>query len=260
MDPGTLVGIGLALAAIFGSMIMEGGNPVVLFAPSPLLLVFVGTLGVGIAGGLLKEGLNMFKVLKSALLTKPLPPDKAIEQVVFFAETARKEGLLALEEAARNIEDDFIKKGIQMAVDGIDPEEVQEILEGDISSMQERHKHGAKFFSDLGGYAPTLGILGTVIGLVHVLGHLSSPNSLGPMIASAFTATLWGVLSANVFWIPISNKLKRASSIEVRNKELILDGILAIQAGGSPRMIEKKLLSYLPPSEREIIQQRKKAA
>jgi chemotaxis protein MotA len=116
--------------------------------------------------------------------------------------------------------------------------------------MQARHRQGAKFFHNMGGYAPTIGIIGTVIGLIHVLGSLSSPEKLGPLIGSAFTATLWGVMSANIIWIPIENKLKRLSEIEVHNKLLILDGILAIQAGDSPRMVEQQLLTYVAPKDR----------
>ena len=134
-----------------------------------------------------------------------------IARLVELAEVARREGLLALEKAATEVEDPFFKRGIEMTVDGNDPEEIREILEAEIHSLQQRHKAGAKFFSDMGGFAPTLGILGTVIGLIHVLANLSNPAVLGPAIAEAFTATLWGVLTANLFWLPISNKLKRAS-------------------------------------------------
>jgi chemotaxis protein MotA len=137
-----------------------------------------------------------------------------------------------------------------MTVDGNDPEEIRDILEGEIDALRERHKVGAKFFADMGGFAPTLGIIGTVVGLIHVLGNLSNPDALGPAIASAFTATLWGVMSANIVWIPIANKLKRSSQHEVQGRRLILDGILAIQAGNSPRMVQAKLQAYLPPKDR----------
>ena len=139
-----------------------------------------------------------------------------------------------------------------MAVDGSDPEEIREVLELDIEALKTRHRTTAKFFADMAGFAPTMGIIGTVMGLLHVLQNLNSPGTLGPMIASAFTATLWGVMQANVFWLPISNRLKRASQVEVHHMELLLEGILAIQAGSNPRAVEQRLLSYLSPQEQQL--------
>jgi chemotaxis protein MotA len=182
-----------------------------------------------------------------------------IGRLVELAEVARREGLLALEKAATEVDDPFFKRGIEMTVDGNDPEEIRDILEGEIHSLEQRHKAGAKFFNDMSGYAPTLGILGTVIGLIHVLANLSNPQVLGPAIAEAFIATLWGVLSANLFWLPISNKLKRSSQQEAQGRRLVMDGILAIQAGNSPRMVQSKLLSYLPPKDREDVRTQKAA-
>jgi chemotaxis protein MotA len=126
--------------------------------------------------------------------------------------------------------------------------------------MKARHKIGAKYFADMAGFAPTMGIIGTVMGLLHVLQNLSTPATLGPMIAAAFTATLWGVMQANVFWLPLSNKLKRTSEVEVRRMELLLEGILAIQAGANPRVVEQRLLSYLSPSEQEAAKEAREAA
>jgi chemotaxis protein MotA len=180
--------------------------------------------------------------------------------VVSFAEKARRQGLLALEDEARQIDDAFLRKGIEMAVDGSDPEEIRDILEQDVDAMKARHRTGAKFFADMAGFAPTMGIIGTVMGLLHVLQNLSTPATLGPMIAAAFTATLWGVMQANVFWLPLSNKLKRTSEIEVRRMELLLEGILAIQAGANPRVVEQRLLSYLSPSEQEAAKEARQAA
>ena len=259
MDPGTFAGIALALGCLFGSVVMEGGNPAAIIAPGPMILVFGGTFGVAMASGLLKDATGIANILKGALLAKKHEPDEAIKQVVSFAERARREGLLALEESAKTIDDPFLKKGIELAVDGTDPEELREILENEIGSMKARHKVGMKFFENMGGFAPTLGILGTVMGLVHVLENLSEPGKLGPLISSAFIATLWGVLSANIFWLPMANKLKRTSEIEVHHRELLLEGILSIQAGANPRVIEQKLLTYLAPKEREALDKSKAA-
>jgi chemotaxis protein MotA len=250
MDPAALVGILVGFGAIFLSVIMEGGNPAAVVAPGPMIIVLGGTMGAAMASGLMSDASGMVKLMKNALLAKKHTPDESIRQVVSFAEKARREGLLALEEAAKTIEDPFLKKGIELAVDGTDPEELREILENEIHSMKARHKAGAKFFENLGGFAPTLGIIGTVFGLVHVLENLSDPGKLGPLISGAFIATLWGVMSANILWLPIGNRLKRISEVEVHERELVLEGILSIQAGANPRVIEQKLLSYLAPKQR----------
>jgi chemotaxis protein MotA len=260
VDPASFTGIGLALFSLFVAMIMDGGNPAALIAPSSILLTFGGTIGAATAGMLMSDAKGLPTILKSALTTKVTAPDDAVTTVVSFAEKARRQGLLALEEEARNIDDAFLRKGIEMAVDGTDPEEIREILGNDLDAMKARHRAGAKFFGDMGGFAPTMGIIGTVMGLLHVLQNLSTPSTLGPMIAAAFTATLWGVMQANVFWIPISNKLKRASEVEVRRMELLLEGILAIQAGANPRVVEQRLLSYLSPKEQAAAREAREAA
>lgn len=250
MDPGTLAGIGLALAAVFGSMVLEGGNPAALIEPSAMILVFGGTFGAAMAGFLLKDTTGIVGVIKHALLGKTHESDEAVNTLVDFAQKARREGLLALEDAAKDVHDPFLKKGIELAVDGTDPEELREILENDIASLKARHKVGAKFFADLGGFAPTLGIIGTVLGLIHMLENLKDPSSAGPSIAVAFTATLWGVMTANLFWLPLGNKLKRMSETEVHHMELVLEGVLAIQSGANPRVIEERLLAFMAPKQR----------
>jgi chemotaxis protein MotA len=259
MDPGTLAGIALGFVAIFASMVMEGGNPAAIIAPGPMLLVFGGTFGVAMASGLLKDATGIANIFKSALLTKKHETNESIAQLVSFAEKARREGLLALEEAARSVDDPFLKKGLELAVDGTDPEELRDILENELHSMKARHKVGQKFMENMGGFAPTLGIIGTVLGLVHVLENLQDPGKLGPLISSAFIATLWGVMSANILWLPMGNKLKRVSELEAHHRELVIEGILAIQSGANPRVIEQKLLTYLPPKERDGVEKEKAA-
>lgn len=250
VDRATPIGIVLALVAIIGSMVMDGGNPASLLSPTSLILVFGGTVGAALAGTLLRDFKGLAPVVKNALAGRVESSHEAITRMVAFAEAARRDGLLALEEEASDVVDPFFRKAIEMAVDGVDAEQIQLVLEKEIDSMRARHRRGAKFFRDMGGFAPTIGILGTVLGLIRVLGNLSSPEKLGPLIGAAFTATLWGVLTANVIWIPIENKLKRLSEMEVQNRLLIMDGILAIQAGDSPRMVEQQLLSYVAPRER----------
>jgi len=246
MDPATIVGIVLAFAAIFGSMILEGGNPVAIFLIPPLVLVFVGTAGAGLAGGLLSDFKTSLGALKNALTAKPVTADATVEVIVRLAETARREGLLALEGQVADVEDGFLKGGLQSAIDGADPEELAEILYAKIETKRAADKQAAKLYSDMGGYAPTIGIIGTVIGLVHVLENLSEPAKLGHLIAGAFVATLWGVLSANVLWLPIASRLKRLSEVECHQMELVVEGVLAIQSGTSPRVVQAKLESFLP--------------
>ncbi|HZU80888.1 MAG TPA: MotA/TolQ/ExbB proton channel family protein [Acidimicrobiales bacterium] len=246
LDRMTPIACGAALAAIMLAMIMDGSNPAVLFKPAPLILVFGGTLMASAAGFMKSDVKSIKAVLMQAIGSPEASPTESIAQIVSLAEVARKEGLLSLEKAAGEIDDPFFRKGLEMTVDGVDPEEIEDILEGEISQLQERHRMGAKFFQDMGGFSPTLGIIGTVVGLIHVLGALNDPNAIGPAIGSAFTATLWGVLAANIFWLPISNKLKRASELEVTSKRLIVEGLLAVQAGSSPRMIQARLQAYVP--------------
>lgn len=250
MDRMTPMAVGGALVAVFFSMIVDGSSPTLLFKPAPMILVFGGTALASCAGFMKNDVTKIKDVVKTAMGVPEDTPDESIAKLVGLAELARREGLLALDKAAEAVDDPFFRRGLQMTADGIDPEEIQDILEGDIIAMKERHKMGAKFFGDMGGFSPTLGIIGTVIGLIHVLANLSNPNVIGPAIGSAFTATLWGVLAANIFWLPISNKLKRASELEVHRKRMVLDGLLAIQAGSSPRLIQTRLQSYLSTTER----------
>lgn len=246
MDPATLAGIGLAIAIVFVSMIMEGGNPAAMFLVPPMLLVFVGTIGAVMAGGLLKDALSIPKLIQKALLAKPAAPGDLVSTVVSLAEKARKEGLLALEDATKTVDNQFLKNGLQMAIDGTDPEEVRDILEAEIDVKRKGDKRDSKIFADMGGYAPTVGIIGTVLGLIHVLENLSEPDKLGHLIAGAFVATLWGVLTANLIWLPISNRIKRLSEHECAQMELVVEGVSAIQSGVNPRVVAQKLKSLMP--------------
>jgi chemotaxis protein MotA len=245
VDLATLIGIVVAFTAIMVSTVMEGGNPASIIAPPALLLVFVGTFGVAMACGTMADMTTSLKAVKNALLTKAHTADGTIGAVMELAERARREGLLSLEEAVKTVNDPFLKKGIEMAVDGTDPDELREILDAEITAVRQRGKSSSQLFESMGGFAPTLGIIGTVLGLVHVLENLSQPDKLGHLIAGAFLATLWGVMSANVFWLPIASKLKRITEIQCHHMEIVLEGVLSVQAGSNPRIIEQKLLSLL---------------
>jgi chemotaxis protein MotA len=247
MDIASIVGIGLAFAMIFGSQIMEGGSPSSIIMIPPMMLVFGGTFGAAMAGGILKDATGFIGQFKKALTAKPTAPGPLVDAVVKMAERARREGLLALEDAAKEVEHPFLRRGLMLAIDGTDPEELNEILHGEVEAKRKADHAGAKIFADMGGYAPTIGIIGTVLGLVHVLENLSEPAELGHLIAGAFVATLWGVLTANVVWLPIGNRLKRLSELECAQMELAIEGIMSIQAGANPRLVAQRLKSLLPP-------------
>jgi chemotaxis protein MotA len=252
MDPATLIGIALAMGALLVTMLLEGSSPMAIILLPPLLLVFGGTFGAAIAGSAMADVKKMGGWFKQALMPAKVPPiADRIATLVSLAEKARKEGLLALEAQVKDIDDPFLKRGLQMGIDGTDPEELRTVLEGEISAKKSEDKVAAKFFTAMGGYAPTIGIIGTVVGLIHVLENLSSPESLGPLIASAFVATLWGVLSANLFWLPMGAKITRISELQAAQMELLVEGITEIQAGTSPRAVRQKLTALVPPSEVE---------
>jgi chemotaxis protein MotA len=247
MDISSIGGIGLAFIAIFAAQFMEGGSPSSLFLVPPLVLVFGGTIGAAMAGGVLKDTTGMIGALKKAMTAKPQNAGGLVDTMVKMAERARREGLLALEEAAKEIQDPFLRRGLELAIDGTDPEELSEILHAEVAAKKKADKTAAKIFADMGGYAPTIGIIGTVLGLIHVLANLSEPSELGKLIASAFVATLWGVLTANVIWLPIGNRLNRISGLECEQMELAIEGVMAIQAGSNPRLVAQRLRSLLPP-------------
>lgn len=251
MDRAAPIGIVLGLAAILVANVMEGGSPMALLALPPILLVFGGTLGAAVAGGTLDDAKRAMASFKRAMVWKQAPTAELVPVVVSLADKARREGLLMLEEAVRDVDDDYLKRGVSLAVDGTDPDELREILEAELHAKRLGDKQAAKFFNAMGGYAPTIGIIGTVMGLVHVLENLAEPEKLGHLIAGAFLATLWGVLSANMVWLPIGSRLLRISELEAGRMELVIEGVMAIQAGSNPRVVAQRLKSLLPAAERE---------
>jgi chemotaxis protein MotA len=250
MDAAPAIGIGAGFAVVVTANVLEGGNPMSLILGPPLLLVFGTSILVSIAGGTMMDAKNIVPSLKRAFTGKVEPAASVIPEVVSLAERARREGLLALEESLATIDDPFLVKGVTMAIDGTDPEELREILEFEVHAKRGEDRQSAKFFADCGAYAPTIGIIGTVMGLVHVLENLAAPEELGHLIAGAFVATLWGVTSANVIWLPLSSRLKRLGELECARMEIAIEGVAAIQAGSNPRIIAQKLQSLVPSSQR----------
>jgi chemotaxis protein MotA len=248
----TPVGILVALGSIIISMIMDHGKPTALINIPSMLLVFGGTIGVAIAGVSRKDLKTVRGSLKVALRKgESWSADDFTQHLLDASIVARTESLLSLQRGLPEaVTDPFVKSGVELITMTSDPDQVRDVLDAEVVGMRSRHRVGIKFFQDMGGFAPTIGILGTVIGLVRVLGNLSEPSELGAAIASAFTATLWGVMSANVFWIPISNKLKRLSDDEVRRKELAIEGLIAVQEGLFGSKLRDRLYPFLAPRDR----------
>jgi len=250
MDPATIIGIVLAVVSILIGLLMDGGNPASMILPSAVVIVVGGTLGGAIATGLLPDAIAAMKAVVPTLTGTAVDSAAAVETVVQFADQARREGLLSLEEAARTVEDPFLRKGIQLAVDGTDPDELRDILEMEIAAKRAEDRTKVEFFTQLATFGPTMGVIGTIMGLIGVLENLSTPETLGPLIASAFLTTLYGVVIANLVCTPIGKRLARLADLEAKHMELVLEGVLSVQAGSNPRMVEQKLQSFLPPGSR----------
>jgi len=253
MDLATVIGLLVAWGALIVALLMEGGRVADLANPSAFVIVAGGTLGATTISFSMKQLLGLPGILRNAFLCKDTDLTEIIRTMVEFARKARREGILALEEEAKGVDNKFLQMGIQLVVDGTPSEMVREILETEIVSLQERHKVGQSIFSTMGGFAPTLGIIGTVMGLIHMLASLDEPGKMGPAIAAAFVATLYGVAFANLMFLPIGTKLKSRTAEEIIAYDMMIEGILSIQAGDNPRMVEAKMLAYLPPKLRQSL-------
>ncbi len=249
MDLATIIGLvgafGLMIAAI-----MYGG-PITAFidVPSVLLVLFgsVAIMAVGYPASKLKSAVS---VLLNAIRSTPRSLEQVLQLMREMSSRARREGVLVLEDMANDQEDPFLKKGIQMVVDGHDPSAIEEVLYNEVDKITERHKDGSGFYEDLGAFAPAMGMIGTLIGLVQMLQKLDDPSAIGPAMAVALLTTLYGAVIANVFALPVAKKLKIRSGEEVAEKMLIIQGLLSILAGESPRFLVDRLNAQLPPAER----------
>lgn len=262
MDPATIGGLVLAVLLIYVAILVEGADPMSVFIIAPMILVFGGTIGASFASSTLKDSVHALKTLPKWVLFKQPDASTTVETVVGLADRARREGLLSLEDAARTVEDPFLREGLQAAIDGTDPDDLRDMLESRILSKRGEDKTSGKFFNTMGGYAPTIGIVGTVVSLIHVLENLNNPDELGHMIGAAFAATLWGLFSANLMWLPLGARILRCSELEVAHMELTVEGLLAIQAGANPRLVGQRLRSLMPPADvaRAAAKDGKKAA
>lgn len=253
MDVATLLGLALAVAAILGTVIMEGGDLASYLSPSATLIIVGGTLAALLVSFPMERVRTLPKVIAKALFAPKQDPVQMIELLVSMVERARREGLLSLEQLADKVPDRFVRSGVLMVVDGFQPEVVRAVMENDIAALEQRHQAGSSMLDAMGGYSPTMGIIGTVLGLVTVLSNLDDPSELGHSIATAFIATLMGVAFANLIWLPLAGKLKLRSKEEVAIRELVLEGLAALQAGENPRAVRAKLQAFLSPTAREAV-------
>jgi chemotaxis protein MotA len=232
---------------------------VVLNVPA-ILIVLVGTLGATIAACGLPAHIRLPKLYMKAIMPPDLDLVGRVNEIVGYAEKARRDGLLALDEAVKDIKDPFTQKGVQLVVDGTDPDLVYAVLDAENEAMRKRHTANRAPFMQAGALAPTMGIVGTVFGLVNVMNNLNQPSTLGPLIAAAFIATLLGVGSANIVFLPMANRLKELSEAEMHFREMTLEGILGIQAGDNPRVVAEKLYAFVPPGDRPTEEEQAAAA
>jgi len=257
MDIATLFGLILGVVFLYLGM-TGGGNSIRLYYDLPSIMI---TVGGSFCSMLINFPLSQFvsglKSIKWAFFTKALSVSEVINNLVGFAEKARREGLLALEEEAQQSGDPFLQKGIQLVVDGTDPELVKDILEIELAFLEERHKANKTFFDSWAALAPAFGMIGTIIGLIQMLSNLQDVSSIGPAMAVALVTTFYGAIMANFIFIPISGKLAIRSGEEVLVRQIMIEGILSIQAGENPRIVEEKLKSFLPPKERAAVRRKK---
>ncbi|TJY42045.1 flagellar motor protein [Cohnella pontilimi] len=244
MDKTTVFGILAGLLALIGGFLWEGGHWRGLFEKTAVLIVFGGTFAATAVSFPWSRLRRIPASLRIAFRSGEEDAGQLVEDIVELATVARREGVLALESRIVEHPNRFLRDGLQMVVDGTDPELNRQILEVEIDGVEQRMEQQAKIFESAGGFAPTMGIIGTVMGLIHVLGNLSEPSALGPSIAVAFTATLYGVASANILYLPIAAKIRSRAAEQVHTHELMLEGILAIQAGENPNLIRKKLTAF----------------
>lgn len=250
MDKASLIGLVLGIGAVLGGQALEGGSLHSIIQFTAAVIVFGGTFGAVFLSFPLEIVLAGFRDLKNVIKEPPQDPGKIIQQITAYANKARKEGILSLEKETKNVDDPFLAKALTMAVDGVEPHLIREAMETELTYLDEHGKMSAKIFQSAGGYAPTIGILGAVLGLIHVMENLNDPSKLGAGIAVAFVATVYGVGSANLLFIPFSTKLQVRHRHKMILKEMMLEGIVAVSTGENPRLIEEKLNSFLPEIEK----------
>lgn len=245
MDILSIVGLIVAFGAILGGQTLEGGHIGSLINGPAALIVFGGTVGAVMIQSPLKVFMSSLRMSLWVLMPPKLQGDQSIERIMEWSNIARKEGLLGLEDIAENETDPFAQKGLQLLVDGSEPDVIRRVMEVDLEAKEHHGNQAAKVFEGLGGYCPTVGIIGAVMGLIHVMGNLADPSKLGSGIATAFVATIYGVGLANLLFLPIASKLKALVHAQTQLNEMIIEGVISIAEGENPRNIETKLQGFV---------------
>lgn len=255
MDLGTIIGVAAGFILILMSIITSGGSLLSYLNLPSFIMVLGGSFAAMLVANPMSRMLGIMRFLNHALRTPDWQEERIINELVGFSERARREGLLALEDNLDQVEDEFMRKGIQLVVDGTDPDIIKNILYNDLNQIQSRHEVGIKIFDDWGKIAPAFGMIGTLAGLIAMLANLEDSSSIGSGMALALITTMYGAIFANLVLIPIKSKLEDRDREETRVKEVIIEGILSIQSGDNPRILLEKLVSFLPPRQREVIRQ-----
>ncbi len=250
MDLATILGLVLSFGLVVSAM-MSGGSPLIFVDLPSMMIVFGGTIGATLVNYPLPVAIKLISVIRKAFATKVATHASVIDQFMDYANRARREGILSLEPIVKTLDDQYLKKGLQLTVDGLEPASIESIMQGEIASRENRHGMGVELVLALATYAPALGMIGTVIGLVQMLQNMSDPNAIGPAMAVALITTFYGAVLANLVFLPMAGKLKHRSKEEVNIMEMQLEGIVAIARGENPRIILEKLSSYLPPQQRK---------
>lgn len=251
MDIATIAGLALGIGAVIVSYLMEGGSLTAVLQIPAMILVIFGTIGAATVTTSIDTLKNIPSLIKISLFGKMDEPLDLISKIVSMAEKARREGILGLESDLKTAANPFFRKAIQLVIDGTEVTALRNILETEVAYISGRHKTGQSFFGKLGGFSPTLGIIGTVLGLINTLSNTEDASKMAEKIAAAFIATLWGVALANLLYLPIADKLKYRNEEEMKSLELIIEGVISIQSGENPRIIKTKLLSFVTPSIRK---------
>jgi chemotaxis protein MotA len=249
MDIATIVGVISAFGLVLMAIFMGGGLNIFINVPA-LMIVVGGTLGVTMINYPLKEVLGVLKVVRKALFSRTIAVKELIERFINFANKTRREGILALESELKGVQDEFLKKGVQLSIDGLEPQEIKDILDTEIDFIKSRHNLGAEVFTTMGTFAPAMGMIGTLIGLVQMLQSMDDPSTIGPAMAVALLTTFYGSIMANILFMPVAGKLKTRSKEEMLSKEMTIQGILSLSNGDNPRVLEQKLLAFIPPNQR----------
>ncbi|MBN1225718.1 MAG: MotA/TolQ/ExbB proton channel family protein [Deltaproteobacteria bacterium] len=253
MDIATIAGIISAFGLVFIAVAMGGGIGTFINIPS-LMIVVGGTLGATMINYPLKDMIGVMKVVQKALFAKTISVKDLTEKFMDFAQKSRKEGILSLEGEIKEVKDEFVKKGVQLSIDGLEPGEIKEILETEIDFIRKRHQLGAELFTTMGTFSPALGMIGTLIGLVQMLQSMDDPSKIGPAMAVALLTTFYGSIMANILFIPIAGKLKTRSKEEMLTKEMAIQGVMSLSNGDNPRILNQKLKAFIPPNLRSEIQ------